>query len=134
MKEKCKAKGSTSPTAGNPANTSTNPKASEGKFTRPTPSEKNRHGKWWKYDTTKKRWFKDKTRNTPAPQANVAQANIAQPSDASTAASTITNLVVPGTVDTRRAVREAALNNAAHSVNLAEWLMPFAIPVDGSDT
>ena len=98
-----------------------------GKFAEPTPSEKNRRkidGKWFTYNTEKKRWFVEKSGgngangNAPAPAAQQAAAGSPTPSTTPPVPPVSTTPTPAGT-DTVRAVREAAISNATQAITIA---------------
>jgi hypothetical protein len=104
----------------------------KGKFSPPSPSENNRRridGKWFNYNEKRKRWFVEKKQpangNSTAETAQRGATVQVQSPNASGTNSTSTQSTIPTTVsttpshDTRRAVRDAALTNATHAINLA---------------
>jgi hypothetical protein len=117
-------KNSNSPNGGAASNTTTNDR--KVKFKAPIAGESLRRlidGQWYKYLTKRKRWVKERQGATPGATPTAAAASTAPttpavpvvqtPAVPSSAISTIT------TDTTRTAVREAALQNAAHMVNVA---------------
>jgi hypothetical protein len=95
----------------------------KGKWAPPTPQEKNRRtidGKPYKYSPKKKRWYKDRSKgaaNPGSPQANAA-ANVAATPDVAAPAAAATPVTPPNDA-AKDALRNAALQNASHAVNLA---------------